>query len=244
ERGQRTIEHLDNIAVSCSSNEAELQARPVMSFIDAIRRERDAFVTFDAAKCRRLAETFRENNTWMVPTLAVMLGSSSEVDHAANAIQWGQYLDADTLRWIIPTEETPSEDLKILQQAFENAIEVTAFLHYEGVSFLAGTDVMNPNTYPGFSIHDELELLVRAGFSTIDAIRAATINPAIFLGQENEFGSIESGKVADLVLLDADPLSDIGNTTEIFAVFVRGNYFDRARLDELLRSLRNSAQDN
>ena len=209
-----------------------------MSFVDVIRRERDAFETFDPIKCRQLAGAFKKNNTWMVPTLAVMLGSSTEVDHVANAEERAQFFDDDTLQWILPPGETSAEDNEVFQQAFENAIELTAFLHNEGVLFLAGTDVMNPNTFPGFAIHDELELLVQAGFSTMDAIRAATLNPAVFLGSEDEFGSIGPGKVADLVLLDADPLTDIRNTTRIGAVVVRGEYFDRERLDELLNSSR------
>lgn len=238
--GQRSIEHLEDIAVSCASSEAELRARPAASFVDVVVRQRDAYRTFEAAKCRQLAGVFRENDTWMVPTLSVMYGSSAEVD-LATVEERATYFDEDTLRWIVPPEKPPAEALELFQQTFEDSVELTGFLYRERVPILAGTDVMNPHTFPGFSIHDELELLVRAGLTPLDALRSATLNPAVFLGRDGELGSIEAGKLADLVLLDADPLADIGNTTRIRAVVRGGEYFSRERLDELLLSAQRAA---
>lgn len=100
---------------------------------------------------------------------------------------------------------------------------------------MAGTDSAwgVPFTYAGFSLQDELALLVRAGLTPTEVFQTATINPARFLGTEKDLGSIE--KVADLVLLDADPLQDIHNTTRISGVFLFGRYLDRAALDKLLK---------
>jgi imidazolonepropionase-like amidohydrolase len=103
-----------------------------------------------------------------------------------------------------------------------------------GVPLLAGTDAMNPYCLPGFSLHDELVLVVQSGLTPLAALQAATLNPAEFLGRSDELGGIAPGKRADLVLLTADPLADIHNTTQIQAVWLRGKYLDRAALDQLL----------
>jgi Amidohydrolase family/Domain of unknown function (DUF4440) len=100
---------------------------------------------------------------------------------------------------------------------------------------LAGTDVGNPFCFPGFSLHDELALLVESGLTPLAALQSATSNPAMFMNAADRYGSIARGKIADLVLLDADPLQDIHNTTKIRAVFVAGKEFDRAALDSILR---------
>ena len=103
-----------------------------------------------------------------------------------------------------------------------------------GVSMLAGTDCPNPYVYPGFSLHDELGLLVRAGLTPAEALRTATINPARFLGLTDSLGVVARGKVADLVLLDGNPLQDIANTKRIRAVIQGGRLLDRSTLDRLL----------
>src|SRR5204862_551802 len=107
-------------------------------------------------------------------------------------------------------------------------------MHRSGVEFLAGTDTPNPFCFPGFSLHDELALLVQAGLSPMEALKAATINSARFFGMEKSLGTIEPGKLADLVLLDANPLQDIRNTQKIDAVVVNGRLLDRKELDKLL----------
>lgn len=100
---------------------------------------------------------------------------------------------------------------------------------------MAGTDCGNAFTVAGFSIHDELRLLVEAGFTPYDALAAATLSPARYFGLSDETGTIAVGKRADLVLLDADPLADIRNTTRISAVVLGGNPMNRAALDVLLQ---------
>src|SRR5215471_6831123 len=97
-------------------------------------------------------------------------------------------------------------------------------MHHMGILFLAGTDVGNPYAYAGFSLHDELVRFVQAGFTPMEAIQTATINPAKFLGTADSLGTIQKGKIADMVLLEANPLDDIRNTQRINAVFVNGKY--------------------
>ena len=107
-----------------------------------------------------------------------------------------------------------------------------------GIKIMAGTDLAALLVYPGFSLHDELVLLGSAGLSPLEVLRTATLNPARFLGLEDERGSVEAGKIADLVLLDEDPLQDIANTRKIAGVVVRGRYLSRSDLDDILEDIR------
>ena len=108
-------------------------------------------------------------------------------------------------------------------------------MHRAGIKFLAGTDTP-PGVYvfPGFSLHEELQRFVAAGFTPMEALQTATLNPAKFLGMEGRLGTIEKGKLADLVLLNANPLDDIRNTQKIQAVVLNGRYLPRAKLDRML----------
>lgn len=114
------------------------------------------------------------------------------------------------------------------------SFERTGELHKAGVKLLAGTDMPQAFVFPGFSLHEELELLVRSGLSAAEALRTATYNPALFLGATDSLGSIERGKLADLLLLDANPLSDVRNTRRISMVIANGRVFDRTALNALL----------
>jgi imidazolonepropionase-like amidohydrolase len=128
---------------------------------------------------------------------------------------------------------TPA-DREGLVHVYRRLVESASIFHDEGVGFLAGTDVSRPYIFPGFSLHDELGLLVEAGFTPGEALKTATYNPARFLGKLDQLGTVDKGKRADLVLLDANPLEDIHNTQKIRAVIVNGNFVDRNALDKLL----------
>src|SRR4029077_4135609 len=121
--------------------------------------------------------------------------------------------------------------------------EVVNEMHRAGIPFLAGTDAP-PGVYifPGFSLHEELQRFVAAGFTPLEALQTATLNPAKFFGREDDLGTIENGKLADLVLLDANPLDDIANTQKIEAVIVNGHYLSRAELDKLLSGAEDAAK--
>ena len=111
---------------------------------------------------------------------------------------------------------------------------MTQTMQRSGVALMAGTDVGLPFLLPGFSLHDELALLVEAGLTPLEALQAATRNPAQAVGLGDELGTIEVGKLADLVLLDADPLAAITNTTRIAAVVANGRLLEKPDLQTLL----------
>jgi imidazolonepropionase-like amidohydrolase len=112
------------------------------------------------------------------------------------------------------------------------------------VGLLAGTDVLNPYCFPGFSLHDELELLVEAGLSPMAALQAATRDPARNFDRRRDFGTVEPGKVADLVILDRDPLKDIKNTRKIAGVLVGSHLLSRATLENMLADAEAAAGKN
>jgi imidazolonepropionase-like amidohydrolase len=114
------------------------------------------------------------------------------------------------------------------------SFERTGDLRKAGVKLLAGTDAPQAFIYPGFSLHDELALLVRSGLTPLEALRTATYNPAEFLGALDSLGTVGKGKVADLILLDANPLTDIRNTRRIAVVIANGRVFDQTARAQLL----------
>jgi hypothetical protein len=103
-----------------------------------------------------------------------------------------------------------------------------------GVKLMAGTDAMNPSVVPGFSLHDEMRDLVAAGLTPFEVLRAATFNPAEFLGAASEAGTVATGKRADLLLLDANPLEDVSNASRRSGVMVRGLWLTENELRKML----------
>jgi imidazolonepropionase-like amidohydrolase len=127
-------------------------------------------------------------------------------------------------------------DFALREEIVKRSLAVVGKMQAAGVRIMAGTDLAAPNVFPGSSLHDDLSFLVEAGLSPMQALQAATKNSAEFLGKLRTQGTIEQGKFADLVLLDANPLADIRNTQKIRALILRGRLLDRTALDELLSS--------
>jgi len=110
-------------------------------------------------------------------------------------------------------------------------------LNESGVLLMSGTDATTPLMVPGFSLHDELETMADVGLSPYDILKTSTYNPALYLGKLKEFGTVEAGKWADLVLLEGNPLEDIANTRKIAGTMVRGRWYARADLDLMLEAV-------
>lgn len=129
-----------------------------------------------------------------------------------------------------------AEQKDLMSNRYKAALSLVAKLQRSGIGLLAGTDSpVMPGVVPGFSLHDELRLMVEAGLTPLQALQSATLNPAWFLGQLNTLGTIEAGKLADLVVLDASPLDDIRNVARIDAVITQGKLLDRAALNSLIQ---------
>lgn len=240
EAGQRSIEHLDGIAIACSKREQSImqELRP-LHYLEKINLVVDALHSFDVEKCQALFAQFRSNKTWQVPTLTVHRGLAFLDDHHFTSDPRLAYMSGEVRdRWRPENDFRfrrwrPAE-FELHRGLFSADKQMVGMMFRAGVPLLAGTDAMNPFCFPGFSLHDELALLVESGLTPLAALQAATIRPAEFLGRTEDLGLIAPGKRADLVLLSADPLADIHNTTKIQAVWLHGKLFDRAALDGLL----------
>jgi len=125
------------------------------------------------------------------------------------------------------TRHTKLADYERLNKTFQAQKQLVNHLHKMGVMILAGSDFAGmPYVYPGISLHHELELLVEAGLSNYEALKTATINPAIFMAKQNYYGSISIGKYADMIILEKNPLANIENIKEIKFVILKGELYD------------------
>ena len=240
--GQRSIEHLDGIAIACSKREQSIikELRP-LHYLEKMNLVAEAINSFDATQCQALFAQFRRNGTWQVPTLTVHRAMAFMNDAHFTDDPRLVYMGGDVRNRWRPENDfrfrrwRPAE-FELHRQIFSADKKMVGSMVRAGVPLLAGTDAMNPFCMPGFSLHDELGLLVESGLTPLAALQSATLRPAEFLDRAEELGLIAPGKRADLVLLSVDPLADIRNTTQIQAVWLHGKYFDRAALDQLLNS--------
>jgi imidazolonepropionase-like amidohydrolase len=195
--------------------------------------------THDPARCRTLLAEFARNCTWQDPTLFLNQRGSFRVDTMNSVRVISRFVPPATWQlWeadarAATTTMTPEAQVDLERQG-RWYFDLVRAMRDAGVGLLAGTDVSNPYMVPDFSLHEELGMLVRAGLTPLEALQAATLNPALSVAATDSLGTVEPGRVADLVLLDADPLSDIGNVRRIDAVALKGRYFDRPALDAML----------
>jgi imidazolonepropionase-like amidohydrolase len=248
--GQKSVEHLTRVLLSCSSREAEIRRGLVVPgpTVSAGNRagfmaEGEAADSYDAAKAARLFARFRKNGTWQCPTLVQLRKLASTDDPAFTNDDRSRYVPRAVRADWEERRKRLAGILPFAKRFYPKDLEVVRAMREAGVGLLAGTDAGwgNPYTYPGFSLHDELELLVLAGLTPLEALQTATLNPARYLGRERELGTIERGKLADLVLLDANPLDDIRNTRRIAAVVVGGRYLPAPELRKLLAEVEAAA---
>ncbi len=239
--GERSIEHEDDLMRACTTRDSLLRARfgdttsagpDQLAMIRA--QARLIRTSYDPVRCKSVIATLARNRTWVTPTLIVYQPYAHAFDSASTHPEWAKYVPGLVQGgWMHRAGRITPADSMVVRSYF--SFDRTHDLKNAGVKLLAGTDMPQAFVYPGFSLHEELELLVRSGLTPLEALRAATYNPAEFLGALDSLGTVTPGKLADLVLLDADPLSDIRNTRRISAVIANGRVFDRAARARLLK---------
>lgn len=240
EAGMKSFEHLIGIFEGSSPAEDE--------FLKGNKTEGRFLATFELARATSLASILAKNQTWQCPTLVWERGGNLiDASDFSNDTRV-KYVPASwkNKTWKRFTEEITqgygADDLAIRKRFVEKELEVVGMLHKAGVPFLAGTDTpAGVHIFPGYSLHEELQRFVAAGFTPLEALQTATINPARFFGMEDQLGAVEKGKLADLVLLSANPFEDIANTQKIAGVIVNGRYFYRAELDKMLGRVETAA---
>ena len=234
EAGMKSFEHLIGVFEGSSPAEDE--------FLKGNKTEGKFLASYDGARAVSLAEMLAKNQTWQCPTLVWERGGNLiDVSDFNNKDERMKYVPASwkNKTWKRFTDEITqgygTDDLATRKKFIEKELEVVGMLHKAGVPFLAGTDTpAGVHIFPGYSLHEELQRFVAAGFTPLEAMQTATINPARFFGVEDQAGTVEKEKLADLVLLSANPLEDIANTQKIAAVILNGRYLRRADLDKML----------
>jgi hypothetical protein len=249
--GQRSIEHLDFIPLSVSREERAIRQRVARQEAwwvramyrlhisspdeDQLETQRQVIESWNPEAARALYAKLARDSTWQVPTL--------------NGLRATEMIGE---RWFYETEQAPflppprrpqqptfwAADTALARVLFSRQLEIVRDMNRAGVPLLAGTDTPGFDRVPGFSLAEELALLVRAGLTPMEALQSATRNAARFLRMEDSLGTVEPGKVADLVLLDANPMDDIRNVHRVHSVMLRGHYLTQARLDSLRASVR------
>jgi hypothetical protein len=261
--GQKSIEHLEGIWLGCSAEEPKLRkileeavkdAKDINQIRTSLVRalnatQLSAVETYSQEKATALFARFAKNGTWQAPTLVVKRAGAFMDD--------SDFTNDPRLKYIRPgirdgwknqddwrLKNRSAESSARYRQIFQKELDLILAMHRSGVKMLAATDAVVWYVFPGFSLHDELGLFVQAGLSPLEALQTATRNPAIYLGLIDMLGTVEIGKKADLVLLEANPLENISNTKRINAVIVNGQMIPKVSLDKMLSDAEAAANRN
>jgi len=232
--GMKSIEHLLTIPTPCTPADS-LALEPRFPVQGALGR-------CSSADPAPLYARLQRNGTWVTPTFTAQYEVALWPGRAVPGDSLARYLP-DTLRGYVAAifpmpDSIPQGADSVGRAVFARRLMLVGALHQAGVGILAGTDAPLRNSAPGFGLHDELAWLVEAGLSPREAVNAATLGAASFLGMQDSLGTIEPGKLADLVLLDADPTTSIRNTRRIHAIVADGRVIDSAGRAAVLRRAR------
>ncbi len=250
--GLNSIEHMRNLEMSCTrdwsqlmeirrkelANGKEETGGALRSRLHQLHRYQ-AIANQDPATRSEVLSALAENNTWLVPTLTILAARENRVWARPKWRADYKYLpDSVDLQWT--TRSVGIADLPVdsLAVVFANwGYDMVSRLPDAGVKIMAGTDTPIAFLTPGFSLHEELRLLVKSGLTPLEVLEAATIRPAEYFNMEEELGTIEEGKLADLVLLKQNPLEDIRNSQSIDIVIKNGNLLNRETLAMMAKKL-------
>lgn len=240
-QGMKTVGHIPDVFEG-KIEDAFVPHFGMAAHAEEFSKKSDSLSLADA---QRFAKLSKGNGTWLSPTLTAMVWIAKQT-HSIDSIK-----NLASLKYVHPLLQSKwlTANNYVKNASPENAIYFDNMVKFhfqlvkafkeEGVPIVAGTDAGISGVVAGFSLHDELELLVKAGLTPQEAINSATLLSAQWLGIDKQIGSIEIGKLADLVLLDKNPLIDINNTRNITGVFVNGKWLDKTKLNEMLTDLAN-----
>ena len=245
QQGLKTIGHIPN-AFQGKLEQAFVPHFGMVAHAEEFSKHSEHFDIQDASKFAKLS---KENGTWLSPTLTTMVWIAKQT-HSIDSIK-----NLSSLKYVHPllqskwltannyAKNASPENVIYFDNMVKFHFQLVKAFKAAGVPIVAGTDAGVSGVVAGFSLHDELELLVQAGLSNQEALNSATLLSAQWLGTDKQIGSVETGKLADLILLDENPLTDIKNTRKIAGVFVNGNWLNKAKLNTMLSDLakRNTA---
>jgi len=257
EIGMKSLEHLLSINLGSSGREAEIfqdladavATGEKLAFVgQEILSQLDAAVSRDDAKCAALFTTLAANDTYQMPSL---FGMKILTTYGGG----GPYPEADEFKYMSDAQRgvwraqldgflglLGDDFIARRGELYTNLQDLLRLLHEADVPIISGTDSASIFMVPGFSLHSELEEMVAAGMPVFDVLRSATYKPAEFLGILDDLGTVEEGKLADLLLLAANPLENISNTQLVNAVVADGRLYERSDLDAVLAKVEANAR--
>ena len=246
--GLNSIEHLRNIELSMTSqseelfkerktllkNKSSIKGSKLRSLIHSKQRMK-SINDLDSMKIDNVIDVIIKNDVWQIPTLILYKNFANKTFKNSDYLPFLNLLPGQKKEeWI---KKINTIDSEINQQVVDYTVwskKMVGYMHDKGISFMAGTDTPIGFLIPGLSLHQEIQELHESGLSELEAIQAATINPAKYFNLENSLGRIKPGFIADLIILDKNPLENISNTKSIQAVIKEGNLMNRSYLDSLL----------
>lgn len=238
--GLTTIEHQSYLLRGATAEEQRIRDERASNKLSAAESSQLQFLTLSDSVAESNFKKFAAQGTGIVPTLLISYNIAylDSLDFSADTIT--NYLGPklkESYQWRIDRyalEDSASR--KNRKMVFEASARLLPLVQKSGMKIIAGTDAgyLNTYDYPGLAIHRELTLMVNYGLSPLEALQASMINGPGYFGLDKEYGSIQSGKKASLVLLTQNPLENIENTLSIESVIINGKYFSRADLDKLL----------
>ena len=245
--GQRTFEHLIGIFEASTPDEDMFLERRYGAGKDSTQNKSLATLLdrYDAKREANIIALLAKNNVWQCPTLFWERGQwlvdvidfTKDPDLAFTPKTWITKKFPASAKSIAGSMDT--DPLAVRQKFVDHELDIVRKLNAASVPFLAGTDTpAGVDVTPGISLHLELQRFVAAGFTPLQALQTGTINPARFLGKTSEFGTVQMGRVADLVILRANPLDDIGNTRSIAGVISDGKYWSSSDIEALREKLK------
>jgi len=251
--GQVTIEHAQSLTWACAPaadahrrayylESAKHRFESNLAYPDFAGFTNDVVDTYDAGACAALLATMARKQVHYTPTLVTRRFDALAGFREYRTDPLLAYIDADTQKsWNKDADRyaaLPAGTRIALHRFLLHAMRITGAAYRAGVPILVGSDAPDSYIFPGFNYHLEMEMLAEAGLPPLAILQAATLSAARFMKMDSRRGTIAEGRVADLVLLDADPLADIGNIRRIRAVMRAGRLFDRAAIDALLANAR------
>jgi len=242
--GQHSVEHMQMLPLACSTEEPEIRQEMAEAAAkkdrEATRRLRQRVAeTYSQEHCTALFQEMKKLNAWIDPTFVSgwlrWRIATGEAQKDPNVRFVPEYLRTE---WADPSnsESPPTPAQQEQERKDEEARKKMVFaMKTAEVGILTGSDTGDPYVLPGFVVHQEMALLVEYGLSPAEALRASTLEPARYFGTTASEGTVEKGKNANLVIVDANPLADISNTRRVNAVILRGKLLKRDQLDALLK---------
>lgn len=247
EAGLSSIEHMSYVLRGGSKNEENIVTNFAKGSIPGREVMPLAMDSFDESYARGVYQQLAKNGTAVVPTLSIsrITAYLDMEDHWND--EYLKYIGQglkNTYWWRVKRAEGDSKEaIDLRHRIFEKSASLLPLLKKSGVIIIAGTDAgyLNSFDYPGIGLHTELELMVKYGLSPLEALQSSIINGPSFFNKQNVFGKIEQGFMADMILLNENPLTSISNTRNIHAVIKSGIYFSRSELDNLLKEAQKKA---